>query len=320
MKCRDYKKVYTLSEALAYCKENENVLVVAGATDIMVKARARDWYQDVNFLDISAVEELCGIREEEDYLEIGALTTVKQILEDELICRYMPILQEASKTLAGPQIRAKATIGGNLANSCLAADFIPPLCLLKAKCDITGINESGEITNKQVLVEDLMKPCPACLNHEEMVVSGCFYGIPNGKKNILGRKEIITKIIIPKTLPGEIYTFEKVGKKSSGCMSDFTLATMVNVQDGVCKDLRIAIGAAFVDIRLQKELCEELIGNKITKMQITNLAEKLSQKILEQVKVPNDNIRYKAMVCKRLTIRTLCEVLLGKEDGKEDFE
>jgi len=307
MKFKQYFKMSSLEELNDIVSKCEGeVIFVAGATDVMVKGRSRDWYKDCSLVDISGISELSYICEKDGDIHIGALTTVKDILESELINKYIPVLSKAASTLAGPQVRAKATIGGNLANSCLAGDLIPALCVLNAEMELV----SSECC-RRMMVCDLLKPCVACLNHEEMSVGGCFYGNPCGKKNNLKSGELITDIIISKPENDDRFFFQKVGRKTEGCMSKFTLSIKLNAKDKYINDLKISIGAAFSDINNSDDIVKDYIGKEISREDILELATGLSDKIVSQVRVLNDNMKYKSIVCKRLVNRTLCEMIFG---------
>ena len=112
-------------------KYGKGAVIVAGATDLAVKARSKDWYESKYLVDISRIQELQGIRKEHGKIMVGAMTTIYELLHSELIRKGAGLLYQACGNIAGPQIRNQATIGGNLANSGPAADTIPALCVLE---------------------------------------------------------------------------------------------------------------------------------------------------------------------------------------------
>ncbi len=307
MNCLDYIFPDTLEEALSLLSEGETkAMVVAGGTDVMVKARTRDWYKDVRLIDLSRIEGLCGIRADDDVLVIGSMTTIEELRESELIKKYAPLLWEASGVIAGPQVRHAATIGGNLANACIAGDAIPALCAMKAR--IVTVSSSGE---SEIDANDLLKKVPACLNHAQMTVAGCFFGCPAGKKTVLAPDQIITEIRIPKQDPSWKTRFIKVGAKRSGCMSAFTMAAAVSMEETRILEARLVIGAAFADVHLRKE-ADLLSGMDAkepeTERAIDELAEDLGDAIEIQQKKLSPHIRYRAEVCRRLVSRELKEM------------
>ena len=65
-------------------------------------------------IDLNGIEALKGITETNDGLEIGAATTLRDIIGDERINRDYSLLVQAASRVASPQIRNVGTLGGNL--------------------------------------------------------------------------------------------------------------------------------------------------------------------------------------------------------------
>src|SRR6056300_1639367 len=65
-------------------------------------------------IDLSAIESLRGIRETSDGIEIGALTTLTEIAQSDVIGQSYSVLADAAKVVASPQIRNIGTLGGNI--------------------------------------------------------------------------------------------------------------------------------------------------------------------------------------------------------------
>ena len=65
-------------------------------------------------IDLSAIDELRGISETGEGIEIGALTTLTEIINSEVIKDKFSLLTEAASVVASPQIRNIGTIGGNV--------------------------------------------------------------------------------------------------------------------------------------------------------------------------------------------------------------
>jgi 4-hydroxybenzoyl-CoA reductase subunit beta len=87
---------------------------IAGGTDLVPNMR-HGLAPSRRLVDISALEELRGIAiTPEGALAIGAATTLAQIASGDLVARHCPALAEAAHSVAAPQHRAAATLGGNL--------------------------------------------------------------------------------------------------------------------------------------------------------------------------------------------------------------
>ena len=78
-----------------------------------------DWLKDrikrpAAVIDLSGVAELRGIRPWQDGLEIGAMTTLTEVVRDPVVRERFALLAEAAELVASPQIRNQGTIGGNV--------------------------------------------------------------------------------------------------------------------------------------------------------------------------------------------------------------
>jgi len=78
-----------------------------------------DWLKDRikrprYVVDLGAVEELKGIRERDGGLEIGAMTTLTEVVRHPVVRERYAILMDAAESAASPQIRNQGTIGGNV--------------------------------------------------------------------------------------------------------------------------------------------------------------------------------------------------------------
>ncbi|MGB9839892.1 FAD binding domain-containing protein [Thermovenabulum sp.] len=144
--------------------------VLAGGTDLLVNMRNKVISPEV-LVDIKGIEDLKGIRVENDKLFIGATVTINEIVEDEKIEKKYPILKEAGSVLASYQVRNRATVGGNLCNASPAADMASPLLVLQAKAVIYGNEGIKELSLKDF-----------------------FLGV---KKTVLKQDEILVGISIP---------------------------------------------------------------------------------------------------------------------------
>jgi len=65
-------------------------------------------------IELNGIDALSGIRETDDGIEIGATTTLREIIRDERINRDYSLLAQAAGRVASPQIRNVGTLAGNL--------------------------------------------------------------------------------------------------------------------------------------------------------------------------------------------------------------
>ena len=78
-----------------------------------------DWFKDrvkrpKYVVDLGGIAALKGIRETQDGVEIGALTTLTEVERSPVIQGKYKLLSDAARRVASPQIRNAGTIGGNV--------------------------------------------------------------------------------------------------------------------------------------------------------------------------------------------------------------
>lgn len=104
----------SVADAQKLLEQNgDDALVLAGGLDSM------DWLKDrirkpKVVVDLSGVDELKGIRETGDGVEIGAMTTLTEVARNPVIRGKYGVLAQAAELVASPQIRNQGTIGGNV--------------------------------------------------------------------------------------------------------------------------------------------------------------------------------------------------------------
>ena len=114
--------------------------VIAGGTDLIL--RMRDGVHSTKLLlDLRKVS-LNTISSHTGQMHLGAYLTLAQILENSALEHSFPALLDACRQFAGPPIRNRATLGGNLVNASPAADLTP--ALLAYDADIVLVSSTGE--------------------------------------------------------------------------------------------------------------------------------------------------------------------------------
>lgn len=125
--------------------------IIAGGTDML--PQMRNLRQNPSTLiDISHIPDLRYIRENEDEVLIGALTTWSDILESPLIEKTAPALAQAASLVGAPMTRNRGTLGGNLGNASPAADSLPPLLTLDATVHLNSQSGLRQVPLREFLV------------------------------------------------------------------------------------------------------------------------------------------------------------------------
>ena len=141
----------TLDEALDLLAGREDVLPIAGGTNVVVAMREGQ-HQGQTLMDITRLGELRGIRLENGCVVIGGGTTVTELLDSALVAEHACPLYQAAQTFANPLVRNRATVAGNLVDASPAADTAPPLLALGAQVELTSTGGSRLVPLDQFLV------------------------------------------------------------------------------------------------------------------------------------------------------------------------
>jgi len=198
----------SLEEALRLKAERPDAVPIQGGTDVMVELNF-DRARPAALLNLNEVAELRGWSRQNGTVWLGSGLTYAEAMERPL-AEALPALAEAARTVGGPQIRNRGTIGGNLGTASPAGDALPPLLVCGAEVKIASVR--GE----------RIVPLP------DFVVGP--------KRNVLAEDELILGVSVGGTESRQ--TFMKVGPRNAMVIAVVSLAVRV---DG---DLRAAFGSA----------------------------------------------------------------------------
>ena len=116
----DYQRATTIDEAIAALSDDSKI--IAGGHSLLPAMKLR-LNQPAKLVDITKIDMLKGIREEDGEIVIGAATTHGDIAGDELIKKHLPFFAEGASRIGDVQVRNLGTIGGSLAHADPAADW-----------------------------------------------------------------------------------------------------------------------------------------------------------------------------------------------------
>lgn len=134
----DYARPATLAEATGLlAREAEGAKVVAGAQSLGPMLNLRLVQPDL-LVDITALPELLGTREEAGYLVVGAAVTHASLEDSGSVEPTMRVLARVAHGIAYRAVRNRGTIGGSLAHADPAADWLVTLTALGAELRLKG--------------------------------------------------------------------------------------------------------------------------------------------------------------------------------------
>jgi CO/xanthine dehydrogenase FAD-binding subunit len=168
----------TLDEALRLKSEFPDAVPIQGGTDVMVELNF-DRARPPALLNLNEVEELRGWRRDDGTVWLGSGLTYAEAMQSPL-SELLPALAEAARTVGGPQIRNRGTIGGNLGTASPAGDALPPLLVCGADVQIASVR--GE--RAMPLQEFLVGPKRNALAGDELIV-GASVAADSGRQTFM---------------------------------------------------------------------------------------------------------------------------------------
>jgi CO/xanthine dehydrogenase FAD-binding subunit len=197
----------TLDEALRLKAERPDAVPIQGGTDVMVELNF-DRARPSALLNLNEVAELRGWDRQNGTVWLGAGLTYAEAMEPPL-AELLPALAEASRTVGGPQIRNRGTIGGNLGTASPAGDALPPLLVAGTEVKLASVRGERSVPLQEFVV--------------------------GPKRNVAAEDELIVGVSVA---AGSQETFMKVGPRNAMVIAVVSLALRV---DG---ELRAAFGSA----------------------------------------------------------------------------
>ncbi len=159
----DYHLPRSLDEAFQLKRKTIDSVYISGGTDLMVRIKKGELRPSA-LISLRSIADICGVKEN-GFTQIGAMTTIGEILKNEDLRKKYPVLLEAAHNLGSVQIRNMATVGGNLCNCSPAADMAPALLVLEAVVRL----QNREKTRDVPLADFFWGPGKSCLSSEEIL-------------------------------------------------------------------------------------------------------------------------------------------------------
>ncbi|MHC5011136.1 MAG: FAD binding domain-containing protein [Planctomycetota bacterium] len=212
-----YHRPASLDEARAMLQQfGRDALLLAGGTDVIPDLE-RGLKTARHVVSLRDLDALRGIRVVDGFVRIGALVTPTEIARSDVIASRRPELGDAVGVFGSPQVRNRATVGGNLCSAASCGDLPPLLIALDARVRLIG--EDGE---------------------REVALETFFTG---ARQTQLGPGEILVDVLVPVRSPGEGACYEVFGRRGAAFISVAGVAAFVEVEDGVCRRARVVVGA-----------------------------------------------------------------------------
>ncbi|PCH61972.1 MAG: molybdopterin dehydrogenase [SAR86 cluster bacterium] len=227
------------------------------------------WLKDRNktpsaMIELTKVDAWHGIKETSDGIEIGAVTTLSEIVNSPLIQAKFPVLSTAASRVASLQIRNVGTLGGNLCQDARCWYYRRGLDCYRAGGNICyadspeGLNrEHALFGQSRCVAVSPSDTAPALValdatmvvtseSGQRLIAAEDFFVGPNRDivhMTVLNDGEILTAVRIPNTWANAEFYFEKVADRNVWDFALVNIAAVMKVSGGVIEDSRIACGA-----------------------------------------------------------------------------
>ena len=246
--------------------------VLAGGLDSF------DWFKDrikrpTAVVDLGGIDELKGIRvPDAGGLEIGAMTSLTEIVRDERVRSQYSLLATAAEIVATPQIRNQGTVGGNVSqdtrcwyyrsgwpcyraggNTCYAS---APQAMNREHCIMgrsrcVAINPSD--TAPALIALDAKMIVQSARRTNVHDAEDFFIGpsIDITRMTVVQPTDLLTRIHIPATWANADFYFEKVRDRAAWDFQLVSVAAAFKMSGNTIDQARIAVnGVAPYPVRL----------------------------------------------------------------------
>jgi xanthine dehydrogenase YagS FAD-binding subunit len=241
-----------------------NAWVMAGGMDSF------DWLKDrikrpSIVIDLSRAAELRGIKERDGGLEIGAATTLTEIVQSPQVREKFMLLAQAAELVASPQIRNQGTVGGNVSQDTRCWYYRAGWSCYRAGGNIcyadtpTAVNREHAILDADRCVAvNPSDTAPALIaldaqmviksaRGERVVEAEDFFigpGTDITRMTVLAPDELLTAIRIPRTWAGAVFYFEKVRDRNVWDFPLLNVASATTYANGRIERIRMVVNAA----------------------------------------------------------------------------
>lgn len=251
---------------------------LAGGTDLLLQIKARAT-RPTYVVDLTGLPELARL----DYrpgegLFIGAAVRLRAIQLDPLVQQRFGIVADGAKLVGSIQIRNLATLGGNVCNAAPSADTAAPLIAAGATAEILG--PSG--TRRVPIDEFFVGP----------------------RRTVLDPAEILLGVLVPEPAEPSGGSYLRHTPRKEMDIAVVGVGSTVSLEDGVCREARIAL-AAVAPTPIRARRAEELIRGKPLDDEAIAAAARLASEEARPIDDVRGTAEFRRHLVEVLTRRTL---------------
>lgn len=273
----DYVRPGSVSEALRVLADGaagEDVKVIAGGQSLVPMMVMR-LVRPGRLVDLNHLPELAGIRHEDGFLTVGAMTRQRVVERDPQVGDQVPLLARALPWVSHRELRNRGTVGGSIAHADPAAELPCVAALLEAEIVVTSVRGRRALAGRSF-------------------VTGPF-------QTLLEPDEVVTAVRFPVQRRGDGFSFQEIARRHG----DFALAGVAVAlnrgQEGLTRAEVAYLGMA--DMPVVLDATEHLSGDVDE-----DKARRAATALVDQLQPSSDmhaSAAYRRRLARVLTARAL---------------
>ncbi len=250
----NYHAPATVEEAVRILDQyQDSIAVIAGGTDLIIELK-EGHKKPEHVLDITRIQDLKYIKEEEGIVKIGPLATFSFLEENAFVRQKLPALYETVKYVGSPQIRSLGTVGGNVVNASVAGDSPTVLLTYDAEVVLQSVNGTRVMS----------------LHEFNMGPGNC----------AIRKDELLTEIRFPMPKEDEGVSYFKIGKRKA--LAIVVLAVSIYVKrdaENKISDARVVLGAVNKHPMRSALIEEALRGTELKEQELEKFLPLFTQEV-----------------------------------------
>ena len=277
----EYHRPSTVDEAVGLLSSlGSEAKILAGGHSLLPMMKLR-FAQPEHLVDINRIPELKGVRVIGDDIVIGAMTSENAVIADPVLNEKVPLLPEAAKLIADPQVRNRGTIGGDIAHGDPANDH-PALALAcDAVLTIAGPNGTRQVPASEFFL-------------------GTYW-------TALEESDILTEITVKAFPSGAGYSYKKL-KRKTGDWATAACAVVIALSGGTVSHIRITLTNLGPTALRAHEAESILMGQQVSDALIRQAAEK-AMEICDPAEDLRGDVEYKTAMAGQMVQRAIHDAL-----------
>lgn len=273
----DYHAPSTVAEAVGLLAQlGDDAKILAGGHSLLPMMKLR-FAEPGALIDLNRIDALRGVSEEGGLIRIGAMTTENQLIASELLRAKVPLLPEAARQIADPQVRNRGTIGGDIAHGDPANDHPAIAMALDATFVLTGPNGERQVPATEFFL-------------------GTYF-------TAMEADEILTAILIQPFAPKTGYAYTKL-KRKTGDWATAAAAVVVTMEGDRVSTVRIGLTNVAPTALRANDAEQYLVGKALDAATLDEVA-RLVRGVAEPAADLRGDEEYKTAMAGEMTKRAL---------------